>query len=91
LRNPELRRNTPWSRGGIEVASWARKIHYHHHPCKEFLDSRILMQHSCAFVFAVFLASTPDPVMISALRRSSNPGNNRPLPQNLWDAIERLG
>ena len=30
--------------------------------------------------------------MRSPLRVSNpNPGNNRPLPQNLWDAIERFG
>jgi len=31
------------------------------------------------------------PVMMSALRFSNNPANNLSFPQNLWDAIERLG
>jgi len=29
--------------------------------------------------------------MLSGIVSPSNPGNNRPLPQNLWDVIERLG
>jgi len=29
--------------------------------------------------------------MILASHASSNPGNNRPLPQNLWDAFDRSG
>jgi hypothetical protein len=39
---------------------------------------------------STFFAVTSQ-AMLSARRVSSNPGNNRPLPQNLWDAIERSG
>jgi len=37
------------------------------------------------------IAQRIPPIMISGRRVSSNPRNNRQLPQNLWDVIERSG
>jgi hypothetical protein len=43
-------------------------------------------------MFFATISSVTSQVMLSARRVSlSNPGNNRPLPQILWDAIERFG
>ena len=35
--------------------------------------------------------ASPQPMPHTRRAPSNNPGNNRPLPQNLWDAIERFG
>jgi hypothetical protein len=60
------------------------------------LDSRTGFEYpfprsGCSLFFATICSVTTQ-VMLSVPRVSlSNPGNNRPLPQILWDAIERFG
>jgi hypothetical protein len=60
---------------------------------KDFLDIWIVVEYACpqtVLLVAIRNHQLNQPVMISA-RRVSNPGNNRPLPQNLWGVIERSG
>jgi hypothetical protein len=57
---------------------------------KKLIDNLSGSLHSCASRMAPVLRNHKM-LLAQGSCRSNNPGNNRPLPQTLWDAIERFG
>jgi hypothetical protein len=64
------------------------------HFLQKWLDIWILAKYPCHRPGLLMSFATSRRIMPLPARRvsvSNNPGNNRPLPQNLWDVIERSG
>jgi hypothetical protein len=75
--------------GGLLLQNDAPGVHFLHNS----LDNGVMARYACSRPELITSSVTTDPVMPISARRVSllNPGNNRPLPQNLWDVIERFG